>query len=531
MDTEETRSFDGTNNNLDNPLWGSINIHLLRYGPPSYYGGKSELTNHGRPNPRDISNAVCKVEQENKNCKGLSDIVWAWGQFLDHEIDLSEGTEPAEERPITTPMDDDFPGREIAFNRTIYDTSTGTTVDNPRQQINQISAYIDASNVYGATLTRAAAIREFDGSGKLKNSEGNLLPFNVAGLANAHAGPIAPEDLFLAGDIRANEITTLTCMHTLFMREHNRLCESILEDDPSLSGKDEVIYQKARRIVGALMQVITYEEFLPAILGHEAISEYEGYNDQVDASINNLFSTACYRLGHTMLSSTIKPENLPEVKLRDLFFDPQLIINNGIEPYFVGLANEVMQEIDTRIIEDVRSFLFHAPTDNALLDLAALNIQRGRDHGLPDYNQCRINLGLDKKEDFKDITEDNNLAKALKKVYGNIDAIDPWVGSLAEDFHDEANVGELIYIVLKDQFERLRDGDRFWYENDSAFSEDEISELKHTKLSDIIIRNTNISKIQENVFFASDEESIEKCKKDKDKKKIKHKMKHKMKET
>lgn len=512
METEETRSFDGTNNNIDNPQWGSVDVHLLRYGKPSYYGGKSELTNHGLPNPRDISNAVCKTDDDNPNQKGLSDITWAWGQFLDHEIDLSEGTSPAEARPITTPMDDEFPGREIDFNRTIYDTATGTSVENPRQQINQISSYVDATNVYGSNATRAAALRLLDGTGKLKTSTGNLLPFNIAGLPNAHAGPIAPADLFLAGDIRANEVTTLACMHTLFMREHNRLCDSILVDEPALAGNDEAIYQKARRIVGALMQVITYEEFLPAILGEDGISEYAGYNENVDAGINNLFSTACYRLGHSMLSHSIKPTGLPELELRDMFFDPQKIINNGIEPYIAGLADEVMQEVDTRIVEDVRSFLFGAPTANKMLDLAALNIQRGRDHGLPDYNQCRINLGLKAKEKFKDITEDKKIAKALEKVYGSIDCIDPWVGGLAEDFHHEANVGELIFIVLKDQFERLRDGDRFWYENDAAFNEDERIELKATTLSDVILRNTDISELQENVFFANDDGSDDKSK-------------------
>lgn len=505
METEETRSFDGTNNNIDNPQWGSVGEHLLRYGRPSYYGGKSELTNQDRPNPRDVSNAVCKTDGDKPNCRGLSDIVWAWGQFLDHELDLSEGTEPAEPRPITTPPDDEFPGRTIDFNRTVYDPATGTSVENPRQQINEISAYIDASNVYGANPTRAAALREFDGTGKLKTSAGNLLPFNVAGLPNANGSSLPGNQLFIAGDIRSNEVTNLICMHTLFVREHNRLCDEIVNNEPGLAGNDEAIYQKARRKVGALMQVITYEEFLPAIMGENALSEYTGYNEYVNAGINNLFSTACYRLGHSMLSSTIKPTGLPDLELRDMFFDPQLIIDNDIDPFFAGLAAEVMQEIDTRIIDDVRSFLFGPPSATNLLDLASLNIQRGRDHGLPHYNQCRIDLGLKPKECFDDITDNKKIAKALEKVYGNIDCIDPWIGALAENYHAEANVGELIFVVLKDQFERLRDGDRFWYENDPALSQAERDELKDTSLADVIMRNTGITDLQDNVFFASSE--------------------------
>jgi len=524
MENNETRSFDGTNNNLQHPEWGSVDTHLLRYGQPDFYGGKSELAERDRPNPRAVSNAVCKVDDDKPNNQGLSDFVWAWGQFLDHEIDLSEGTHPAEDRSFTTPEDDEFPDRVIGFNRTVYDPATGTSVTNPRQQINQISSYIDATNVYGSNATRAGALREFDGSGKLKTSAGNLLPFNISGFPNASAGPVPAAELFLAGDVRANEVIPLTCMHTLFMREHNRRCDEIVTNEPGLSGNDEAIYQQARRHVGALMQVITFEEFLPALLGEDGISEYAGYNEAVDAGINNVFSTACYRLGHSMLSSTITPVGIDEVKLRELFFVPQRIVDDGIEPFLAGFAKQVMQEIDTGIVEDVRSFLFGAPTDNTMLDLAALNIQRGRDHGLPDYNQCRNILGLGEKDDFKDITDDKKISKALDKVYDDIGDIDVWVGGLAEDFHDGANVGELIFIVLKDQFERLRDGDRFWYEADPAFSNEDRAQLKATSLSDIILRNTSITDIQEGVFFASDasDDDDDDSKGKKGKKKKKH---------
>ncbi len=502
--SDENRSFDGTNNNLENPDWGAVDTHLLRYGKPSYYGGKSEMTNDCRPNPRDISNAVCKVENPIPNRQGLSDFVWAWGQFLDHEITISEAAEPHEERPMETPGDDDFPFFTINFNRTIYDPTTGTSVNNPRQQINEISAYIDATNVYGSNATRAAALRLFDGTGKLKTSDGNLLPFNHAGLPNAQTPDRPASAFFIAGDVRSNEVVPLICMHTLFVREHNRLCDEIIATSPDMAGNDEAIYQKARRTVSGLMQVITYEEFLPAILGETAISEYTGYNPSVNAGINNLFSTACFRLGHSMLSSAIKPDGLAELELRDMFFTPSTIVDNGIDPYLGGLARQVMQEIDTQIVEDVRSFLFGPPENQHLLDLASLNIQRGRDHGLPDYNQCRRNLGLKAAKDFDDVTSDKKLAKALKKVYEDVENIDPWIGGLAEDYHSEANVGELIFIVLKDQFERLRDGDRFWYEHDPALSAEEVAAIKETRLSDVLKRNTTIQNLQDNVFKAAD---------------------------
>ena len=120
---------------------------------------------------------------------------------------------------------------------------------------------------------RAAALRTNDGTGRLLVSEGDLLPFNTPGLPNA--GGTGPE-LFLAGDVRANEQVGLAALHTLFVREHNRLAQEMAANDPSLTGEE--IYQEARRIVGALIQVITYNEFLPALLGPNALRPYRGYS-------------------------------------------------------------------------------------------------------------------------------------------------------------------------------------------------------------------------------------------------------------
>lgn len=188
----------------------------------------------------------------------------------------------------------------ISFNRSIYDTQSGTSQNNPRQQLNEITSWIDASNVYGSSLERADALRALDGTGKLKSSTGNFLPFNEAGLPNA-GGP-SPQ-LFLAGDVRANEQVGLTAMHTLFMREHNRLATRIATNNPSLSGEE--IYQLARKMVSSQLQIITYNEFLPMLLGKNALRPYGGYRPKLNAGIANEFSTAAYRFGHSLLSPEI----------------------------------------------------------------------------------------------------------------------------------------------------------------------------------------------------------------------------------
>jgi hypothetical protein len=435
---------------------------------------------------------------------GASDYLWQWGQFLDHDIDLTEGSDPPEPAHIPIPaydldFDPDGSGDDVFdFNRSIYDAATGT--GNPRQQLNEVTAFVDASNVYGSDEERASALRTNDGTGKLKTSAGNLLPFNTDGLPNA-GGP-SPA-LFVAGDVRANEQVALTVMHTLFVREHNRLAEEIAAADHGLSG--HAIYERARQIVGAQMQVITYREFLPALMGPRPLSRYRGYKPKVNPGIDNLFSTATFRFGHSLLSPTLlrldaNGNEIPEghLSMSEAFFAPQLITDEGgIEPLLRGLAAQACQALDPFIVDDVRNFLF--ANVGTGFDLASLNIQRGRDHGLPSYNNTREAFGLGRAQDFSDISSNPDIQDRLASIYASVDDVDLWVGALSEDPVPGGHVGALIRATLKQQFEALRAGDRFWHER--IFSRREIKELENTKLSDIIRRNTTIgNEISDNVF-------------------------------
>lgn len=500
-----TPSIDGTGNNIANPDWGSTDTDLLRTTTVEYGDGISSPAGEDRPSAREVSNIVVAQETTALNSRHLSDIAWIWGQFLDHDIDLTEGGHVVEEFDIDVPAGDTWfdpfgtGTATIDLSRSIYNPETGTSTDNPRQQINQITAFIDGSVVYGSDAERAAALRTFVG-GRLKTSAGNLLPFNEAGLANAGG---TSSSLFLAGDVRANENIALTSMHTIFMREHNRLADAFASENPSWS--DEQIYQAARRVVTAEIQAITYNEFLPALLGEGAISEYAGYDATVNPGIANIFSTAAYRLGHSLLSSELLRLN-PDgstadegnISLSKAFFSPQEVITNGIDSVLQGAAANTAQELDSQIVDDVRNFLFGPPGAGGF-DLASLNIQRGRDHGLPDYNQARVDLGLAPVTSFADITSDISLQQKLEQAYGSVDNIDVWVGGLSEDHVPGSSMGELFQTILVDQFERLRDGDRFWYQN--QFSGAELFEIENTTLSDIIERNSQVRNLQNNVFY------------------------------
>jgi len=210
-------------------------------------------------------------------------------------------------------------------------------------------------------------------------------------------------------------------------------------------------------------------------------------------------------VGHTMLSPTIRRLGADgtaigagHIALAHAFFAPQEILNHGIAPILRGLAGQRSQEIDTRVIDDVRNFLFGLPGQGGF-DLASLNIQRGRDHGVCDYNAMRVALGRPAVTAFDEITPDAEVAAALASVYETVDDIDPWVGLLAEPHAPGAMVGESLRIILADQFTRLRDGDRFWYE--TYLPADLREMVDQQTLAVIIRRNTDIGdEIPDDVF-------------------------------
>ncbi len=485
------RPIDGYGSNEDEEDWGAVDQHLLRLTTAVYADGIGEMV-QDRPEPRAISNAVSQQSEDMPSSFGVSNALWAWGQFIDHDLDLTEaGT--SEFAPIAVPLGDpwfdpDSDGTAfIPFARVDYEADSGET--SPRAYVNEITAYLDASMVYGSDAATAAALR--DSGGRLLIGEDGMLPETEGGN-------------ILAGDVRAAENVALSSLHTLFVREHNRWVETLEEEHSDWS--DEDLYHAARQRVEAEIQAITFNDFLPILVGDKAIESYKGFDETVNPGITVEFSTAAYRFGHSLLSASIERQNedgstheAGDLALRDAFFNPAELAATGIDPILRGLAGSKAQELDPMVVEDVRSFLFGDPGDGGL-DLAAINIQRGRDLGLPSYNDLREALGLERVEDFSEITSNSDLAARLASIYGEVDLIDAWVGGLAED-PAEGLLGETFALVVADQFLRLRDGDGYWSQA-GGLSKDEVDALWDTNLADIIERNTEITTIQDEIFFA-----------------------------
>jgi len=504
------RSVSGWGNNIHHPDRGAVGAAFLRRTPVGYPDGVNTPSGVTRPSARVVSNQVCRQVGSALNAQRLTDIAWLWGQFLNHDLNLIPAADPLERFPIEVPADDTAfpPGSVIPLSRSAYDVSTGTSRRNPRQQINGFNSYIDGSSVYGPDEGRMAALRTIQNFGPVAvfgstlrvsaGLDGPFMPLNTAGLNNQIVGP-SPA-FFLAGDERANTGVGLMAIHTLLVREHNRLAAHIAGERPAASFEE--VYQLARKWVGAILQAITYEEFIPAVLGPAAVGPYAGYDPDADATMSAEFATFGFRFGHSMLSPDLlvvgnDDQVLESVRHGNALLNIGVIQRHGVGPILKGFASQVMQEVDVSVIEDMRSIRFPGSPP---LDLVAVDLQRARDHGIPGYNQCRRSFGLKPFRTFAEVTPDPVVREKLASTYSSVDDIDPLIGGLAEPHTTDSTFGPLLRAVMIEQFTRMRAGDRLWYQNDPAFTTAEVDAIQRTRLSDLIKRNTPISNIQDDAF-------------------------------
>lgn len=474
------------------------NTDFTRVGPANFADGFNEMTEG--PNPREISNIVVAQPEDathliDDSGVALSGMMYAWGQFIDHDLDLQK-TSTTTDISITVPDDDKFlePGSTIPLTRVAIDPATGVE-GHPATAINTVTGWFDGSQIYGSDPAIAKSLRTADGH--MKVSAGDNLP-----IVNSDQGPV-----FAAGDVRAQENPDLTALQVLFVREHNYQVDQLHKEHPKWSG--DKLYETAKAITTAEMVNITYSEFLPHLLGENAIAPYRGYNPNADARISEEFAGAAFRFGHSVVSDGIEATNnigavTSEQTLAESFFtDTAGYVAMGTDGLLRHLAGDLANEIDAHIIDGLRNFLVDPP---AGIDLAAINIQRAHDLGLGTLNQTREALGLTPYTSFDQITSDPQAAAALKQAYGNVDAIDLWTGGLSENHAPGAVIGSTFAKIIDDQFTALRDGDKFYFEN-QKFDKETLNEIKHTTLSDLIMRNTDTTAMQSDAFVATERHS------------------------
>jgi len=446
----EPRSLDGMGNNTQDPRLGAAGQNYRRVAAAVYGPGNAPVAPVAPL--RHISNRIFNDTHQNLfSERGVTQWGANWGQFIDHVFGLRETD--GENAPI--PFDNADPLEEFTdVNGSLSFTRSGFVIDGQgvRQQPNTVNSFIDAFTVYGGTTDRLEWLRDGPVDGDLANNAATLL--DVGGYlptAGARPGVTAPTmeiagrlqpdptNAIIAGDRRANENIALTGAHTLFLREHNRIVEALPDNLD-----EQTRFEIARRVVGAEVQYITYNEFLPAL--GVRLPPYQGYDPDVDPTLSNEFATVGYR-AHSMIHGEIEMEVAADrytaaqlaafedegievvveagavelaVPLNLAFGSPHLVPALGLGPLLAGLAGEPQYKNDEQFDNQLRSVLFMEPnTDDpecldgptlpqcftqAVADLGVIDVARAADHGIPSYNDLREAYGLTPKASFTDIT-------------------------------------------------------------------------------------------------------------------------------
>ncbi|KIH57777.1 immunoglobulin I-set domain protein, partial [Ancylostoma duodenale] len=412
------RSYDGQCNNFDHPMWGVSQMPLLRLLPPIYENGfstpvgweKGRLYNgYPKPNPRDVSRLLVATESITPHSY-LSAMVMQWGQFIDHDITHTpmalsrqsyssgaicnktcENLDPCfniqlspNDPKLHTGLHIKYPCIEFERSGAVCGSGETSLIFQRvtyRDQMNIITSYLDGSAVYGSTEIQSLELRDLFG-------DHGLLRFDIVSTGQKPYLPFErdsdmdckrnfsqenPIRCFLAGDLRANEQLGLTAMHTLFLREHNRIAAKLLEINVNWDG--ETIYQDGIQRDDWRLRYIEYRRF------------------------------------------------------------------------------------------------------------------------------CNLSVPQTWEDLAADIPDASVRAK-LRGLYGHPANIDLWVGGIAEQRLPDALMGPTFACIIGDQFRRLRDGDRFWYENEGVFTKLQLQQIKKASLARLFCDNgDSIDRVQSNVFF------------------------------
>eukprot|EP00069_Balaena_mysticetus_P000474 bmy_03555T0 len=464
---------------------------------------------------RAVSNQIVRFPSERLTSdQGRSLMFMQWGQFIDHDLDFVPES-PARvaftvgvdcERtcaqlppcfPIKIPPNDPRIMNQrdcIPFFRSA--PSCPQNKNKVRNQINALTSFVDASMVYGSEDALALRLRNQTNqlgllavNTRFHDNGRALLPFD-----NLHEDPClltnrtANIPCFLAGDSRSTETPKLAAMHTLFVREHNRLATELRHLNPQWT-RDK-LYQEARKIVGAMVQA----------RARKTLGSYQGYCSNVDPRVANVFTLA-FRFGHTMIQPFMfrldsqYQASAPNsrVPLSSAFFASWRIVHEGgIDPILRGLmaTPAKLNRQDSMLVDELRDRLFQQ-VRRIGLDLAALNMQRSRDHGLPGYNAWRRFCRLSQPRNLAQLSQvlkNQGLARKFLNLYGTPDNIDIWTGAIAEPLLPGARVGPLLACLFENQFRRARNGDRA---------------LSHISLSRIVCDNTGIATVPRDIFRAN----------------------------
>uniref|UniRef100_A0A0P5QUM0 Chorion peroxidase n=1 Tax=Daphnia magna TaxID=35525 RepID=A0A0P5QUM0_9CRUS len=538
------RTIDGSCNNLKSPLMGRSNTQLGRYLAPDYDDGVWESRDKGMPNSRTVRTVL--APDHDRVQRDMTLMLMQFGQFIDHDITHVPVFQLANGSGISccTPDNkhqswelrhphcftlDILPGDAfyrqfrvecINFVRSMVAPRSDCTFGYA-EQLNQVTHWHDASTIYGSTQFQSDILRERKG-GRMKTfsyQNRQLLPLDWKN--NDCIGFEKGLRCFLSGDSRVNQLIGLTVMQTVWHREHNRVAGELARINPRWD--DERLFQEARRVVIAELQHITYNEYLPVLLGRPVMEAYgllprtsgffTGYNDTVNGNVFNEFSTAAYRYGHSMVSHWFElvddnGATYDRLHVKDWFNNPHPLLKADVlDGVMRGLTISNPEASDELFVSDLTNMLFKTPESKHGGDLIAFNIWRGRDHGLPGYNAYRGLFGLRKAKTFSELNDlfTPETIDKMASLYKSPEEIDLYLAGMSEKVDSSSGIlGHTFLHMVADQFARLKEADRYFYETgdqSGSFTIDQLNEIRKSSLAMIFCLNSDgIKNIQPLTF-------------------------------
>nr|XP_022290587.1 myeloperoxidase-like [Crassostrea virginica] len=503
------RSATGMCNNLHKTKWGMALQAHARYLPAVYDDGYNSPRQRGQngeplPSPRVISNQVLSGESMTPADNQRNLILFAYGQFIDHDLTFTPIVKGSDGRALDCCGEDksdseclgiEIPANDPRFSSTCMDFSRSIPVAfnggcsiGYREQLNRLSSFIDGGMIYG------------DSKSFNENLNGKL------------------------GDERVNEAPSLSGLHVVFLRLHNMIARGIRKETKYSS---QEVFLETKKIVGAIIQQVTYGEYLPVLLGKkirkglgldiQSRGYWRGYDPYVNPTVKNVIATAALRYGHSQIPpefgyKTREFATRATFKTEDVLMDPHVVVTqqgSNIPDLARFLLTTPARKVDRQVEDAVRNELFR-DVNGLTFDLMSLNIQRGRDHALPSYNAWRKWCGLPVARSFYKLVDHNKDARVrLRITYDHVNDIDVFVGGITETPRDDALVGPLFECLLGRQFRDLKFGDRYWYETKGVegFRRGELHEIRKVTLSKILCETLGLEEIQKDVFSLPDEQS------------------------
>nr|XP_060474661.1 dual oxidase 2 [Panthera onca] len=531
----EVQRYDGWFNNLRHHELGAAGFRLQRLVPANYADGVYQALGEPLlPNPRRLSDAAMRgtAGQASRRNRTVLGVFFGY-HVLSDLVSVETPGCPAEFLNIHIPpgdpvFDPDQRGDVVLpFQRSRWDPETGQSPSNPRDLTNEVTGWLDGSAIYGSSHSWSDALRSFSG-GQLasgpdpafpRNAQSPLLMWTPPDPATGQRGP---RGLYAFGAERGNRDPFLQALGLLWFRYHNVWAQRLAREHPRWG--DEELFQHARKRVIATYQNIALYEWLPSFL-QTTPPEYTGYRSFLDPSISPEFLAASEQFFSTMVP--------PGVYMRNASCHFQMVLNQGLgsspalrvcNSYWIrentnlnsaqavnhlllGMASQISEMEDRIVVEDLRDY-WPGPGKFSRTDYVASSIQRGRDMGLPSYTQALKALGLETPKNWSDINPnvDPQVLEATAALYNqDLSLLELLPGGFLESHGDP---GTLFNAIVLDQFVRLRDGDRYWFENtrNGLFSKGEIAEIRNTTLWDVLVAVTNVdaSALQPNVFIWHD---------------------------